>query len=381
MAANQEKRSEAAAWVDGASASPEDAAAAAAKILAASRQPLIAGLGVDVEGARAAVALAERVGGVLDHMHSAALFRDLDSLREAGVMVTTPDEARVRADLVLLVGDGLPEAWPAVAERLLKPPARPHGEDVARRIIWLAPNSKAKIPGFGGAIEIFADGSGAGLAVNLAALRALVKGRPLAGAELRTGALEAIAAALRAAKFGVAVWTATRLDALEIEMLNGLVRDLNETTRFSTLPIAPPDNGSGVLSACGWMTGFPIRTGFGSGWPTHDPWRFDAERLVASKETDCVLWISAIGASPPPRAWGAPAIALCGRSTRLGASPKVRIEIGRPGVDHDAILHCQDAGTLVRVAATSPSDGVTPSAARALASIAARLPDAGVWAC
>jgi formylmethanofuran dehydrogenase subunit B len=380
MAARQGNRSEAAAWVDGAPALPEDAAAAAARILAASRQPLIAGLGVDVDGARAAVALAERVGGVVDHMHSAALLRDLDSLRETGVMVTTPGEARVRADLVLLVGDGLPEAWPALAERLLKPPARPHGEDVVRRIIWLAPNSKAKIPEFGGAIETFAVGPGVGLAVNLAALRALVKGRPLAGAALRTRALHTIAAALRAAKFGVAVWTATSLDSLEIEMLNGLVRDLNETTRFSTLPIAPPDNGSGVLSACGWVSGFPMRTGFGSGWPTHDAWRFDAERLVASKETDCVMWISAMDGSPP-RLWGAPAIALCSRATRLSASTRVRIAVGRPGVDHDAVLHCQDAGALVAVAATSPSDGAPPSAAQALASIAAQLPDAGAWAC
>jgi formylmethanofuran dehydrogenase subunit B len=380
MAAKQGKRSEAAAWVDGAPASPEDAAAAAAKILAASRQPLIAGLGVDVEGARAAVALAERVGGVVDHMHSAALLRDLDSLRETGVMVTSPGEARLRADLVLLVGDGLGDAWPAIANRLLKPPARPRGEDVARRIIWLAPNSKAKIPGFGGAIEAFAVGR-AGLAVTLAALRARVNGRPVAGAELRMGALNAISTALRVAKFGVAVWTATSLDALEIEMLNGLVRDLNEATRFSALPLAPPDNGSGVLSACGWMSGFPMRTGFGRGWPTHDPWRFDAERLVASNETDCVLWISAIGASPPPPGWGVPAIALCTRATRLDTSPRVRIDVGRPGVDHDAVLHCQDAGALVAVAATSPSDGAPQSAAQALASIAASLPDAGASAC
>ena len=374
--------SEAAAWVDGAPASLEDAAAAAAGVLAASRQPLIAGLGVDVEGARAAVALAECVGGVVDHMHSAALLRDLDSVREAGVMATTPGEARVRADLVLLVGDGLQEAWPDLVERLLKPPARPHGEDVARRIVWLAPNSRAKLTQFGGAIETVAVGPGAGLAVYLAALRARVKGRPLAATEFDPGALDSIAAALKASKFGVAVWTATSLDALEIEMLNGLVRDLNDATRFSNLPLAPPDNASGVLSVCGWMTGFPMRTGFGSGWPAHDPWRFDAERMVQSNETDCVVWISAIGVSPPPR-WlgGALAIALCGRETRLGAIPKVRIEVARPGVEHDAILHSRDAGTLVAVTATSPSHGVPPSAAQALASIAARLPDRGAEAC
>ena len=99
----------------------------AARLLARSRQPLIAGLGADIDGARAAIALAERVGGVIEHMHSAALLRDLDCLRETGIMLTTPGEARVRADVVLLVGDGLTETWPHLNERLLAPPARPEG--------------------------------------------------------------------------------------------------------------------------------------------------------------------------------------------------------------------------------------------------------------
>ena len=152
--------------------------------LARSAQPLIAGLGADIEGARAAIALAERVGGVVEHMHSAALLRDLDCLRETGIMLTTPGEARVRADVVLLVGDGLTETWPGLSERLLAPPARPEGADVARRIVWLAPRRDATIPGFGGDIEVVAAGAGATLAANLAALRARVKGRPVAQSQI-----------------------------------------------------------------------------------------------------------------------------------------------------------------------------------------------------
>ncbi len=381
VARKQQIGERAIAWIEGAPVSLEEAATAAAHILAASAQPLIAGLGVDVEGARAAVALAERVGGIVDHMHSAALLRDLDSLRETGVMMTTPGEARVRADVVLLVGASLLETWPALKERLLEPPARPHGADVARRIIWLAPETEGKIFELDGAAQIVRAGLGPRLAANLAALRARVKNRPVVRADLEPAVLDAIAAALRNAKFGVAVWTAASLGALEIQMLNGLVRDLNETTRFSTLPLAPPDNGAGVLAVCGWMTGFPMRTGFGSGAPVHDPWRFDAERLVASNETDCILWISALGAPMPERRGRPPAIALCDRATRLGASPTVRIEVGRPGIEHDAVLHCQETGTLVARNATSPASSAAPSVAHALASIAARLQDAGAAAC
>ncbi len=357
---------------------------AAARLLARSRQPLIAGLGADVGGARAAIALAERIGGVIEHMHSAALLRDLDCLRETGIMLTTPGEARVRADVVLLVGDGLTEAWPALNERLLRPPARPDGVDVARRIVWLAPAIDARIRGFEGNIEIWGAGRGATLAVNLAALRARVKNRRIASrqsarSELPLSALDALAATLKGARFGVAVWTAASLGALEIEMLHGLVRDLNETTRFSTLPLAEPDNSAGVLAACGWTTGFPMRTGFGAGFPIHDPWRFDAERLVASGETDCVLWISAFEASPPAWRSAVNFIALCERRTQFAETPNVRITVGRPGVDHDAVMHSSDVGTLV--AATASARSGAPSVAQALERIGACLEDASARPC
>jgi formylmethanofuran dehydrogenase subunit B len=370
---------EAAASIDGALASLDDAAAAAARLLARSRQPLIAGLGADIDGARAAIGLAQRIGGVVEHTHSAALLRDLDCLRETGIMLTTPGEARVRADVVLLVGGGLTVAWPHLNERLLAQPARPEGVDVKRRIVWLAPQSDATIPGFDGGIEVVIAGAGATLAANLAALRARVKGRPVAQTQLPRAALDALADAVRGARFGVAVWTAGSLGPLEIEMLHGLVRDLNETTRFSTLPLPAPDNGAGVLAACGWTTGFPMRTGFGAGVPIHDPWRFDAERLIASGETDCVLWISAFGATPPAWRNSVNFIALCERTSQFAEEPNVRIAVGRPGVDHDAVMHSSDTGTLVATAASARSG--TPSVAEALERIGARLGNADTSSC
>ena len=370
---------EVAASIEGAPASLDDAAAAAARLLARSSQPLIAGLGADIEGVRAAIRLAERVGGVIEHMHSAALLRDLDSMRETGVMLTTPGEARVRADVVLLVGGGLMETWPALNERLLRPPARPEGVDVKRRIIWLAPMAAAALPGFDGDVEIVGAGLAAMLAANLAALRARVKGLPVTRTQIALSALDSIATALKTARFGLAVWSAASLDALEIEMLNGLVRDLNETTRFSTLPLASPDNGAGVLAACGWATGFPMRTGFGPGGLVHDPWRFDAERLVAAGETDCELWISAFGAPPPARQRDIHLIALCERTAQFAKEPNVRIAVGRPGVDHDAVTHSSGAGTLVAMTASARSDA--PTVAQVLERIAGRLQEATAAPC
>ena len=276
------------AWIGGKPATVERALAEAAGLLAASRCPLFAGLGTDIAGARAAIALAERIGAVVDHMNADVLLRDLAVVREAGMMLTTPNEARLRSDTLLLVGPSLETDAPEL-NRWLGLDAQFSGR---RAIVRLCPgHGQTPAPG-----EMSIGSEAVQLPGLLATLRACVAGRPT-GIALKEFA--DIAARLKAARFGVAVWSARDFDALGIEMLCGMVADLNAHTRFSGFSIAPADNAVGVLQACGWMTGFPMRTGFGRGYPEHDPWRFDGARMVAAGEADCVLWISAFRAAPP----------------------------------------------------------------------------------
>jgi formylmethanofuran dehydrogenase subunit B len=174
---------------------------------------------------------------------------------------------------------------------------------------------------------------------------------------------------------GVGAGSPADLAALTIEMLCGLVVDLNAQTRFAGLPLAPQDNAAGVLQACGWMSGFPMRTAFGRGFPEHDPWQFDGARLVAAGETDCVLWISAWRPTAPAWNAGPPMIALTSGDEMLGCRPAVQIEVGRPGVDHDAVAHHAALATLVPIAATRPSK--TLSVADAIGLLVAALPGGG----
>jgi formylmethanofuran dehydrogenase subunit B len=81
--------------------------------------------------------------------------------------------------------------------------------------------------------------------------------------------------------------------------------------------------------------------------------------MVASREADCVLWISAFRAAPPPWADGPPVIALTSGEAALGVPPAVQIEVGRPGVDHDSIEHFAPLGTLVAVEATRRSETIS----------------------
>jgi formylmethanofuran dehydrogenase subunit B len=192
----------------------------------------------------------------------------------------------------------------------------------------------------------------------------------------RPAELDALASELKAAKFGVAVWAPRDLDPLATEMLFGLIDDLNTLTRFAGIPLWRTEREPGVVQACGWLTGFPPPVGFGRRNPEHDPWRFEGERLVADRETDCVLWISVFGRSVPGDR-PAPDVVIGFHRVRqdLAQVPRAHVYInaGCPGIDHDGVLYDIDTGALTPAAAVDPSDA--PSVADILARIAAALPE------
>lgn len=340
--------------VDGAAATLAAAAGAAARLLESARLPVIAGLGTDVAGARAAVSLAERLRGAYDHVLSEYVLRDLDVLRQAGQFVTTANETRVRADTVVLIGAKLPSAWPELLTRLdLAKPARFDDYHEPRKLFWIGPGrgEAASLPGV---TEIVA--ASAEIPAFLAALRALVAGHKLRKGAVIERKVAGLAEAMKAARFGVCVWSGETVGRLTIEMIHGLLVDLNKTTRFTGLPIAGRANAMGVAQTSGWMTGFPIRTGFGRGYPEHDTWRYDANRLVDSGEADAALWVSAYGQEVPRWKRQVPFIALATPSTRFAYPPKVRIDVGTPGIDHEAVEFVQTIGTLGAKDAQKPSD-------------------------
>src|SRR5215471_18251041 len=297
------------AWIHGKSAALEAAIAKAASLLSASRLPVIAGLGTDVAGARAAIKLAQSVGGVVDHMHSDGLLRDLDVMREAGMMVTTPNETRVHADFLLLVGPGLIEAWPSLPARLF----------ANRRIVWLCPDAGARPENTPENMVVVGDDPFE-LPVVLAALRARCAGRPVAHPPLPLATIDSLMAELKKVRFGVAIWSAARHDSPTIEMLCGLVDDLNNGTRFSGLPLAASAN---------------------------------AARPPTWKRKPTLVALTAAPDLP---------------------EADVMIAVGRPGIDHDAVEHLRATATLSAVSASKPSNAISVSSV--LGSIRTALPTA-----
>ena len=338
----------------------ETAVARAGAFLRASRAPLIAGLGADVAGSVAAFRLARNLGAPIDHAGAEWALRDQAVLQDIGLMLVSPGEARQRADMLLLLGDRPLQAWPDLADFLFA-----DGPSGARKINALG--SRAPGPQNAGASWLRANANE--LPSLLAALRARVNGRPLAHNFKRTAELDNLATTLKAASFGVALWCPDEIDALTIEMLTGLIKDLNAATRWSGLSVSPDASVTAAAMASGWMSGLPLRSSFARDRPRHDSWQYDARRLVESREADAVVWISVFGDAPPDWLGAVPAIVLGEPSATSGAA--ISIPVGRPGRDHDGVVYDRMTGTLVEVLARAPND--MPSAAEALTRIAAAV--------
>jgi formylmethanofuran dehydrogenase subunit B len=344
----------------------ERAVEQAAAFLAKARMPLIAGLSTDIAGAVAALKLAQKLGGVIDHASSESSLRDQAVLHDIGLMFVSPGEARQRADTFLIIGGGPLRAWPEMVDFLFgQAPMHASKNAAQRQAVAIASREPAhRHEGVTVRWSKFAPEVLPGL---LAALRVSVNGRPLAAA-FDHAEVDRLAELLKGARFGVAIWSPDELDPLTIEMLVGLIKDLNAVTRWSGLSISEDETVVGAAMACGWMTGLPLRTGFARGLPEHDPWRFDARRLVESGEADAMLWI---GGTLPHWLSDVPAVVLVERSVRTAATAHMEILIGRPGVDHEAVLCDRRTGTLVRIAAAAPSNA--PAAADVLTRIAEKL--------
>jgi formylmethanofuran dehydrogenase subunit B len=361
--------SDATPLVDGKAASLDEAIAAAAEILRGSRQPLFAGLATDVAGLRAIMQLAERTGGIVDHLGADGFFRNLRVVQDSGWMTTTLSEVRNRADLLLIVGPDPTPQFPRFFERCVAPRQTLFAESrQPPPVIRLGPAQAGDVIS---AQELVCDLERLPEAV--AALRCFVNGRSVAAAEiagLPAESLRALAERLKAAKYGVVTWMAGAFDfagaALLTQALADLVRDANQTTRCAALPLTGSENVMGAHQVCSWQSGLPLRTSFAGGAPAHDPLLYDTARLLREQEVDALLWVSSFHPVAPP-ATRIPTIVLAAAPLRFERQPEVHIPVGTPGIDHAGEIFRSDGVVALPLAKLRDAGG--PSAAGVLGRI------------
>jgi formylmethanofuran dehydrogenase subunit B len=338
----------------------------AAAILRAARRPLLASAGADVAAMRAMLELAEHTGAVVDHDASDALFRNVLVLQDGGWMSTTLTEVRNRADLLVAVGTDIVTRFPRFFERCFGD-GQAMFQAGGREVWFIGPRPRVAIPETLRAhfVEVPAERLGE----TFAAMRALAAGRPVV-AQVIAGVpqerLRELLERMRAARYGVAAWSAADLDfphaELTIQAVCELVKSLNAKGRFAVLPLGTASHMT-AMQVCTWQTGFPLRVSFAGRAPSYDPLTFSARRMLDEAVPDAYLAVSAFEVEPP-RTHSAPSIVL-GRTEASAAS--VFIPVASPGIHQAGHLFRTDSVVAVRLRALLASRW--PSAAQVLRSI------------
>ena len=314
-----------------------------AALLETSRQPIIAGMATDLNGARSAVALADKVGATIDHMDSTAIFNNMLVLQDAGWMTTTLTETRNRVDLLLVVGADIETAFPRFYERTVWNKASMFNQEIeSRRVVYLGkpPSGNASTsPGGKRARVMMCDD--ANLPEVMAVLRALIAGKEIQAdcvGGIAVSDLVILAKQLKQASYSVIVWSGADFAfshaELTVQTICELIKDLNTYTRSSGLPLGGKEGGITANQVCTWQSGYPMRTNFSRGYPDYDPYLSDTYRMLANNEVDVLLWIASFSADRTPPASTAKTIVLGRSGMVFTKEPEVFIPVGVPGIDH-----------------------------------------------
>jgi formylmethanofuran dehydrogenase subunit B len=366
------------ARVDGREAELAEALDVAAAILREARLPLVCGLGqTDCESQRAAVALAEAIGAVIDPSGPAGDGAAGAASQDVGVSTATFGDVRDRADLVV--------AWradPAASNPRLLPRLRfdrAGRERVGGRTLLVVDAQRT------------ATADEADAFVELApeldfealwAMRALVRDAPLdrdLAAHLPLDALADVAGRLRACHYGAVLHgpgpDPTTSGYVNAVALLALVRDLATVTHVVALPLRHHGNARGAEDVLAWQTGYPSAVSLARGHPRARPGEFSAAGVLGRGEADAALVVGfdALSHLPPAAAdhlRRIPTIVVGESGPATGAVARVAFATAAAGVHREGIAHRMDG---VPVPLRAPLASRRPGDAEVLEAIAERI--------
>ena len=345
------------ARLKGAPAAIGQAITAAASILQQSGTPLIAGLGTDIDGIRAALQLGEKTGAALLHAGERQATHNLKALQTRGGIMTTLAEVKNRADTIIFIGNHVTADYPRFIERFINPP---HSLFVGknRKLAYLGRPGIKELDECSDHAAVVISGQGDEIADNLALLRAKLAGTDSQSTDIsapKNRKLNQIVNMIREAQYGVLVWSPAALPQdhadLIISSLLDLVRDLNSRQRFAGLSLSGSNGAASFQNVATWQTGFPIGINFRSGGPS------GADADIS--DVDSLLWISAFSDDTPP-ALNVPTIILSAHQTGM-SDADVYIPIGIPGIDHAGNLFRTDS--IINIPLKKVRDSASHSAA------------------
>jgi formylmethanofuran dehydrogenase subunit B len=359
------------ARVDGREVDFADAVEASVAILREARLPLVCGLGqTDGESQRAAVALAEAVGAVIDPAGPLDDGSFGAAAQAIGLSTATFGELRDRAELVVAWRADPVASHPRLLPRLRLDRA---GRTAGRTLVVVDARRTETAEEADEFIELPPELEFEALW----AMRALVRDVPLdrdLAARLPLDALAQLAGRLRGCGYGAVLHGPARyVSALALLVL---VRDLAPMAHVVALPLRPDGNARGAEDVLAWQTGYPAAVSFARGHPRARPGEFSAAGLLERAETDAALIVGfdALRHLPPRAAANLrqiPTIVVDPRSTETAAAAQVAFATAAAGIEREGTAHRMD-GVPVTLHAPLRSERVGDG--EVLAAIEARIP-------
>ncbi|MCH9698340.1 MAG: formylmethanofuran dehydrogenase subunit B, partial [Gammaproteobacteria bacterium] len=315
-------------------------------------------------------------GAVVDNENFNATRRNILAMQDSGWMNTTLAEIKNRCDVLLVIGTDLEVFSPRFFDLFIWNQDSMFVDDTSQReIIFLGkpPEGNAAVSPSQHQPRVI-ECTNEHLPEVLSVLRALIKNMPMQASTVNgitLTELQQLAETLKKASYSVITWSAAAQNYahadLTVQTTCELVKDLNLTTRCSGFPLGGREGDQTANQVCGWITGYPARSSFSSGFPEYDPFLFDTELMLNNGEADSLLWVQAFNSSSTPPETSMPSIVLGRSGMTFDQEPNVFIPVGTPGIDHAG--HAYRLDNVVAIRLKKLRDSGLPSSAEVLTAI------------
>jgi formylmethanofuran dehydrogenase subunit B len=285
----------AACRVGGAAADPQAGVEQAAKLLSSARAVLVTGLErTTVESQRLAVAIADRLGGLVIGADDAGRRRSFAPLATVGAVGATWGEVFERCDLAVMWRCDAGLIQPRLMERMRRSPEVIRLEPL-QELTSKGASERGRAQFAPRTPQIEPDPARRTAAI--ATLRGVVRGVSLGDDDVRqaTGRplehWQHLAERMLSAQYATIFYDATA-DDREVELITELAMDLHgRGRRATTMRLAGGGNLTGAAQVLAWQAGFPDAVSFARGFPEQLPTSTTAAEIVAAGRVDAVLAI------------------------------------------------------------------------------------------
>ena len=326
--------------VNGENTPLDDAIKKATDLLKNSQHTLVSGLIADVQSCREAIALTDKLHGVIDHANGTGMLANMAVMQRFGQVKTTLAEARNRADNIIIFGAEVLDRFPRFLERILTPKTSLGDDNTVNKTITIIDSVTVKTQ------KTYSHKNIQHIKLNAPTLDSIIQNlQRIVFANLEqcdqddtdTQSLIHVYQSILNSNYTTLVWNSSLFDKKfaeqSIQALTIMSKEIMKTHRCVGLSLGGSKGEITASHVATWQTGVPLPISFSTGAPIHDPVIYNGVKMIENKEVDCLVWIATYSPDDTPPDTDIPTIVIGHPKMKLNQNSAVFIPVGIPGVD------------------------------------------------